>query len=134
MSCLLLSPEGRKHVAGHMSTPLGAKALTDDTWPVIKKGLSDRAFLKGKTMRVEKLDEPIRVRADFQAGEIYPLYFQRGIHRYRVLKVHTRWLDREGVFARIHFAIEARSEADSGTYEMHFNSKELSWYLDRVVV
>lgn len=85
-------------------------------------------------MRVERLDEPVRVRADFQAGDILPVYFQRGPLRYRVTKVHTRWVDREGVFPNIHFALEAASEADSGTYELHFSAKELSWYLDRVVL
>ena len=85
-------------------------------------------------MQIEHLDEPIRVRADFKAGDITPLYFQRGPHRYKVTQVHTHWIDREGVFARVHFALDAASEADSGTYELHFNAKELSWYLDRVMM
>lgn len=85
-------------------------------------------------MHIERLDEAIRVRADFQAGAILPVYFQRGQYRYRVLKVHTRWVDREGVFPKIHFALDAASESVSGTYELHFNTKELSWYLDRVVL
>ena len=100
-------------------------------------GLTTARITDGKkihTMQIERLDEPIRVRADFQGGDISPLYFQRGVYRYRVTQVHTCWIDREGVFPRIHFAIDAQSEADSGTYEMHFNSKELSWYLDRVVL
>jgi len=85
-------------------------------------------------MKIERLDEPIRVRADFQGGTIQPLYFQRGVHRYRITQVHTRWIDREGMFARVHFALDAQGEVDSGTYELHFNSKELAWYLDRVAL
>ena len=85
-------------------------------------------------MQIERIDEPIRVRADFQGGDLAPIYFQRGHYRYRVVKIHTKWIDREGIFPRIHFALDAEGEADSGTYELHFNTKELSWYLDSVAL
>ena len=46
--------------------------------------------------------------------------------------IHTSWIDREGVFPLGHFAAEAVGERGSAACEMHFSTKDLSWYLTRV--
>jgi hypothetical protein len=35
-------------------------------------------------MRIEAIDEPVKVRADFSSGEITPIMFERRTHDYRV--------------------------------------------------
>ena len=85
-------------------------------------------------MQIENLNEIIKVRADFLPGKIIPVCFQRNGRRYTVSKVHTSWSDRDGLYKCVYFAIEAKSDCDTGTYEIHFNSKDFLWHLDRVVL
>ena len=62
-------------------------------------------------MKIYNVHEAIRVRADCRQGKFQPLQFQRGVRKYRVTAIHTSWIDREGVFPLIHFAVEARASA-----------------------
>ncbi len=43
-------------------------------------------------MHWERLDESIKVRADFRAGEITPLLLKRGQSALRVVSVNSRWM------------------------------------------
>jgi len=79
-------------------------------------------------MIVEELDEPIRVRADFSAGSVTPRAFKRGTQVLHVTKVNARWEDREGRFKRYHFSVEAAGNL----FELHLDSRDMSWRLDRV--
>jgi len=79
-------------------------------------------------MVVEELHEPIRVRADFAAGAITPLAFKRDTQVLHVTKVHARWEDRSGTFKRYHFSVEAAGNV----FELHLDSSDMSWRLDRV--
>ena len=79
-------------------------------------------------MVVEELHEPIRVRADFAAGAITPLAFKRGSRVLRVTRLNARWEDRSGAFKRYHFSVEAAGNV----FELHLDSGDMSWRLDRV--
>ena len=79
-------------------------------------------------MIVEELNEPIRVRADFSAGSVTPKAFKRGTQILHVTKVNARWEDREGRFKRYHFSVEAAGNL----FELHLDSRDMSWRLDRV--
>ena len=85
-------------------------------------------------MDIYRVNESIRVRADCHQGKFQPLQFQRGARKYRVTAIHTQWIDREGVFPLVHFAVEATGDRGTAACEMHFSTKELSWYLDRVAI
>jgi len=79
-------------------------------------------------MIVETLDEPIKVRADFSGGVITPLAFKRKGEVFRIRRVNARWTDSEGKFKRHFFSIEARGD----TFELHLDSGDMCWRLDRV--
>ena len=85
-------------------------------------------------MKIYNVHESIRVRADCHQGKFSPLRFQRGDRKYLVTAIHTQWIDREGVFPQVHFAVEAAGDRGSAACEIHFSTKELSWYLDRVAI
>ncbi|MCK4305815.1 MAG: hypothetical protein KAY24_16375 [Candidatus Eisenbacteria sp.] len=81
-------------------------------------------------MHSERLDEPIKVRADFRGGEITPLLFKRGRSRVRVMRVNSRWLDREGRRQLCYFSVTA----DSGDiYQLRFDTGDLTWRVESVM-
>lgn len=79
-------------------------------------------------MVVEEINERVRVRADFSAEAIRPRAFRRGAKVYAVTKVNARWEDRTGAFKRYHFSVEAAGNV----WELHLDSRDMSWRLDRV--
>ena len=79
-------------------------------------------------MIVEEIDEPIRVRADFAGGAVTPRAFRRGSQVLRVTRINAAWEDRSGTCKRYHFSVEA----DGHIYELHLDSRDMSWRLDRV--
>ena len=79
-------------------------------------------------MVVEELDEPIRVRADFSAGGVEPRAFKRGTQVLTITQVNARWEDRTGTFKQYHFSVEA----DGNLFEIHLDTRDMSWRLDRV--
>ena len=79
-------------------------------------------------MMIEEINEVVRVRADFGAEAITPRAFRRGAKVFSVAKVNARWEDRTGAFKRYHFSVEA----DGNVYELHLDSRDMSWHLDRV--
>jgi len=82
-------------------------------------------------MLVERLDEKIKVRADFGGGTIKPLVFMRRRQIHRVVKVNCRWMDREGTAKIYYFSITS----DSGdVYQIHLNTGDMIWHLDLVMV
>ncbi len=82
-------------------------------------------------MLIERLDEPVKVRADFQGGVIQPLLFRRGAVSHRVVAVNARWEDREGQQKIHYFSV---SVASGDVYQLHFRAGDLLWYLDSVMM
>ncbi len=79
-------------------------------------------------MIVERLDEPIKVRADFTGGIVTPLAFKRRGEVFRVSRVNARWTDAEGECKRYFFSVEAKGDI----FELHLDSRNMCWRLDRV--
>lgn len=82
-------------------------------------------------MLVERLDEKIKVRADFGGGTIKPLVFMRRGQIHKVVKVNCYWMDREGN-AKIHYFSVTSDTGD--VYQLHLNSDDMVWHLDLVMV
>ena len=81
-------------------------------------------------MRWERLDEPIKVRADFSGGEITPVLFRRGQSRLKVCGVNSRWMDREGRRQLCYFSVTV----DSGdVYQLRFDTGDLTWRAESVM-
>ena len=82
-------------------------------------------------MIVERLDEKVKVRADFGGGIIKPLVFMRRNQIHRVASVNCRWMDREGTSKIYYFSITS----DSGdVYQIHLNAGDMTWHLDQVMI
>jgi len=82
-------------------------------------------------MRMERIDEAIKVRADFQAGTITPLLFKRGPRDYRVVTVNARWEDREGT-QKIHFFSVTDTSGD--VYQLRLDGTDMLWTLESVMM
>lgn len=81
-------------------------------------------------MHWERIDESVKVRADFQAGQIVPLLFRRGEQPVRVRAVNTRWHDLRGQHRSCYFSVTA----DSGdVYQLRFDTGDLTWTLEYVM-
>jgi hypothetical protein len=82
-------------------------------------------------MIVERLDEKIKVRADFGGGIIKPLVFMRRNQIHRVANINCRWMDREGTSKIYYFSVTS----DSGdVYQIHLNAGDMTWHLDQVMI
>jgi hypothetical protein len=83
-------------------------------------------------MRVEKTDEPLKVRVDFEAGGlIRPLLLRRGGQVFRVRKVNGCWDDREGIHRIFYFSLSM----DSGdVFQVAFRPSEACWRLTSVAL
>lgn len=80
-------------------------------------------------MHIEALDEPIKVRADFEAGQVSPLRIRRGAVAYRVTQVHARWVDRSLRYPRFFFSLSV----DSGdVLQISLRTESMSWHLESV--
>lgn len=88
-------------------------------------GIAERVL-----MTIEMLNEAVKVRADFKGGTITPLAFKRNGKTFRVQRVNARWEEREGQYVRYCFSVEA----EGNVFELHLDSRNMSWRLDRVYV
>jgi hypothetical protein len=80
-------------------------------------------------MLVERIDEPVKVRADFQGGTITPCRFRLRQQDIRVARVNARWEDRQGKDKVYFFSVTSTT---GDTYELHLGSRNMIWYVDRV--
>lgn len=82
-------------------------------------------------MRIERIDETVKVRADFQGGVITPLLFRRGTQEYRVSTVNARWEDREGT-QKLHFFSVTATTGD--VFQLRLHTGDLLWTLETVAL
>ncbi len=81
-------------------------------------------------MRWERLDEPVKVRADFQGGVISPVLIRRGVRRVSVRSVNTRWQDTRGKVRLCFFSVTTES---GDVYQLCFDPADLTWRLEYVM-
>lgn len=82
-------------------------------------------------MQWERVDESIKVRADFQSGSVSPVMFRRGHHLVKVRSVNTRWQESKGRYRRCYFSVT--SDVGDG-YQLSFDTGELVWRLDSIML
>ena len=79
-------------------------------------------------MLIETLNEPIKVRVDFEGSRMTPVLFKRNGRVIRIRTVNARWEDHERQLGRYFFSVEA----DGNVYELHLDTRTMTWRLDRV--
>ena len=82
-------------------------------------------------MQIERLQEPVKVRADFRGGTATPLLVRRGSSNYRVVRVDARWIDRTGRYPRFGFAVTL---ANGDSWRLVLRTTDLTWWLESVMV
>ncbi len=82
-------------------------------------------------MRVESIQERIKVRADFEGAKVTPILFRRSNQKHKVTKVNLRWEDREGGRKFFYFSVSVEA---GDVYQMHLDSSDMSWHLDFVML
>jgi len=81
-------------------------------------------------MRWEQLNEPVKVRADFQGGVISPVAFRRREQRISVRSVNTRWQDTRGRYRLCYFSVTGSS---GDVFQLCFDTGDLTWRLEYVM-
>lgn len=82
-------------------------------------------------MRVEQINEPIKVRADFQGGQIRPLRFKRHGKEQRIKSINAHWETREGRRKLHYFSVTVES---GDVCQLYFNNEDLIWWLDSIML
>jgi hypothetical protein len=82
-------------------------------------------------MRIEPIEEPVAVRAEFRGGVVTPLAFRREGREHRVVRVNARWLDRAGKHPLFYFSV---TDEAGDVYQLHLQSADLVWRLDSVTL
>lgn len=82
-------------------------------------------------MRMERLDESVKVRADFQGGRVTPLLIKRQVQELRVSRVTAHWEDRKGAHKVHFFSVQVPS---GDVYQLEFHSGDLLWKLNSVML
>jgi hypothetical protein len=81
-------------------------------------------------MQIEHLNEPIKVRADFEGGRARPLLFKRGIKVFRVERLAASWEDRDGGARIFYFSVES----EGAVYQLSWRVQDNLWYVDAVMM
>ncbi len=82
-------------------------------------------------MRLERLDEAVKVRADFQGGTVTPLLIRRRGQELKVSRVTARWEDRRGTQKIHYFSVQSNA---GDVYQLEFASGDLVWKLTSVML
>ena len=82
-------------------------------------------------MRLERLNEAVKVRADFHGGRVRPLLIRRGGRELKVERVTARWEERRGAHKIHYFSVQV---ASGDVYQLEFSSGDLLWKLDSVML
>jgi hypothetical protein len=82
-------------------------------------------------MRLERIDQPAAVRADFQGGVVTPLAFRLGGREQRIARVNARWIDRAGRHPTFHFSVAVES---GDVYQLQLQGADLVWRVESVAL
>jgi hypothetical protein len=82
-------------------------------------------------MRLERIDRPAAVRADFQGGVVTPVAFRLDGREQRITRVNARWIDRAGRHPSFHFSVTVES---GDVYQLRVQGADLMWRVESVAL
>jgi len=82
-------------------------------------------------LHLERIDEAVAVRADFQGGVVTPVAFRRPSREHRVVRVNARWLDRVGRHPTFYFSV---IDEHGDVYQLRLEAADMVWRLDSVAL
>jgi hypothetical protein len=80
-------------------------------------------------MRLERIEEAVPVRADFQGGVVTPVAFRRGGREHRIVRVNARWIDRLPRHPHFYFSVTVET---GDVYQLQLQGNDLLWWIDSV--
>lgn len=85
-------------------------------------------------MEVSKLNERIKVRADFTpGGRVAPLLFKRGgCDVFRVKEINAMWEEREAQGKQLYFSVRVAQSDD--VYQLRYREYDRTWWIDAVLM
>jgi hypothetical protein len=81
-------------------------------------------------VQVEYLNEPIKVRADFEGGRARPVLFKHSGKIYAVERLAASWEDRDGGAKVLYYSVES----EGAVYQLSWRVQDSLWYLDAVMM
>ena len=82
-------------------------------------------------LHIERIDEAVAVRADFQGGVVTPVAFRRQGREHRIARVNARWLDRAGRHPSLYFSV---TDEHGDIYQLQLQTADMVWRLDAVAL
>ena len=84
-------------------------------------------------MQVARLNEPVKVRADFlPGGEVRPRLFKRQNRTFRVTQVNATWEDTEGQHGLLYVTVSVCDSDD--VFQLCFREQDRTWWLQQVMM
>ena len=85
-------------------------------------------------MEVMKLNERVKVRADFTpGGQVMPLLFKRRDQEaFRVKEINATWEDSENQGRQLYFSVRVRRSDD--VYQLRYRENDRTWWIDSVLM
>jgi hypothetical protein len=80
-------------------------------------------------IHIERIDEAVAVRAEFQGGVVSPVAFRRQHREHRVYRVNARWIERSGKHPSFFFSV---TDESGDVYQLQLQSADMVWRLDSV--
>ena len=81
-------------------------------------------------VQVEYLNEPIKVRADFEGGRVRPILFKHGGKVFAVERLAAAWEERDGGGKVFYYSVESQG----AVYQLSWHVQDGLWYLDAVMM
>jgi len=82
-------------------------------------------------LHIERIDEAVAVRADFQGSVVSPIAFRRQRREHRVSRVNARWVERSGKHPSFFFSI---TDESGDVYQLQLQTADMVWWLDTVTL
>ena len=85
-------------------------------------------------MQAVKINERIKVRADFSpGGRVTPVLFRRGERdAFRIRAVNAAWEDREGQGKLLYFSVRVAESED--IFQLRYRESDRTWWMDSVLM
>jgi len=81
-------------------------------------------------MNIERLNEPTKVRVDFEAGQVRPILFKHSGRTCKVERQASTWEDKSGGAKVVYFSVEF----ESSVYQLSWRVLDNLWYVDAVML
>lgn len=81
-------------------------------------------------MNIERLNEPTKVRVDFEGGQARPVLFKQSGRTRKVQRLAATWEDRAGGARVVYYSVES----DGAVFQLSWRVLDNLWFIDAVML